>query len=353
MPTRESIDIAKVTEDIQEMTKQSQNIDEKIVSPTTTTTTTTVTLEETPKTTTTINPEKDEKEQEDTKDDEEAVVILETERDKTNEKPFEKKSDDIEPVEKIEETKSEKNEETDSKIERIEVDRIEINRVIEENLEIIKDINDNNSDDSDSDVELRKKSTKSGLGRSDSFSVKEQIEHIEKQIKELESKKISNGNENGLTINGKTNTDIESTVKNYEQSDTRLSIQANRRSFFKNMVGNNGNDSHSGVKIEIKELPREQKEIEVVKLTDPPIEINSVLKDPVKIVELHISEPIKQIPEIVDEININPLPKPRRHSSVQNKISNGNNQLNFHNKNDDYKESVVDKNSQIFRGDSL
>lgn len=186
--------------------------------------------------------------------------------------------------------------------EKIEIDKVEITRVVEEKIEIITDINENPESE---EVELRKKG--SGISRSDSFSVKEQIEQIERQIKELESKNLTNNNNNNNNNNNATTVTVEE-MKFAEPTDSRLSIQAKRQHFFKNMVSNDSN-----VKIEIKELPREQREIQVVKLTDPPVEIEAP-KEPVKIVELHISEPIKRVPEIVDDFNVNPLPKPRRHS---------------------------------------
>lgn len=163
---------------------------------------------------------------------------------------------------------------------------VEYQRTSQEKIEIIKDT-------SEEEVCLRRKGSSSTLSRSDSFSVKEEIEKIEKQIKALESKNASKeydgAEDNALT-------------------SPRLSIQANRRHFFENMVSN----GQSGVKIEFKELPREQKDIHVVRLTDAPLPV-AAPREPVKVIELHISEPIRQKPELSE---INPIPKPRRHSAL-------------------------------------
>ncbi|XP_071578443.1 uncharacterized protein [Temnothorax nylanderi] len=180
----------------------------------------------------------------------------------------------------------------DSVIEKDPVD-IEYTRASQEKIEIIKDI-----DEESGEVCLRKKGSSSTLSRSDSFSVKEEIEKIEKQIKELESKNASKEQEN-----------IDDTYQDDSITSTRLSIQANRRHFFENMV-----DGPSGpIKLEFKKLPREQKDIHVVRLTDPPIPV-AASRDPVKVIELHISEPIRHKPELLDEVN--PIPKPRRHSAL-------------------------------------
>lgn len=176
-------------------------------------------------------------------------------------------------------------------IEKDSVD-IEYRRTSQEKIEIIKDI-DQESDE----ICLRKKGSSSTLSRSDSFSVKEEIEKIERQIKALESKNASEEQEN---IDVHHDDSITS---------TRLSIQANRRYFFENMV-----DGPSGpIKLEFKKLPCEQKDIHVVRLTDSPIPV-AASRDPVKVIELHISEPIKHKPELLDEIN--PIPKPRRYSAL-------------------------------------
>ncbi|EZA61548.1 hypothetical protein DMN91_004313 [Ooceraea biroi] len=164
---------------------------------------------------------------------------------------------------------------------------VEYERTSQEKLEIIKDI------DQDSDeVCLRKKGS---LSRSDSFSVKEEIEKIERQIKALESRQEQES--------------IDDAHDDESAASGRLSIQANRRHFFENMV-----DGPSGpVKLEFKTLPCEQKDIHVVRLTDPPVPV-AARRDPVKVIELHISEPIKRKPELLDEVN--PIPKPRRQSAL-------------------------------------
>lgn len=170
---------------------------------------------------------------------------------------------------------------------------IEYRRASQEKIEIIKDI-DQESDE----ICLRKKGSSSTLSRSDSFSVKEEIEKIEKQIRALESKNASNEQEN-----------IDDSCQDDPITSTRLSIQANRRQFFENMV-----DGPSGpIKLEFKKLPHEQKDIHVIRLTDPPIPV-ATSRDPVKVIELHISEPIRHKTELLDEVN--PIPKPRRHSAL-------------------------------------
>jgi len=170
---------------------------------------------------------------------------------------------------------------------------IEYRITSQEKIEIIKNI-DQESDE----VCPRKKGSSSTLSRSDSFSVKEEIEKIERQIRALESKKVSKEQEH-----------IDDICCDDPITNTRLSIQANRQQFFENMV-----DGPSGpIKLEFKKLPREQKDIHVIRLTDPPIPI-AASRDPVKVIELHISEPIRHKPELLDEVN--PIPKPRRHSAL-------------------------------------
>lgn len=169
----------------------------------------------------------------------------------------------------------------------------EYRRASHEKIEIVKDI----SQESDG-VCLRKKGSPSTLARSDSFSVKEEIEKIERQIKELESRNASKEQEN-----------IDDVYQDDSITSTRLSIQETRRQFFENMV-----DGPSGpIKLEFKKLPREQKDIHVIKLTDPPIPV-ATSREPVKVIELHISEPIRHKTELLDEVN--PIPKPRRHSAL-------------------------------------
>ncbi|KYM96798.1 PREDICTED: uncharacterized protein LOC108779066 [Cyphomyrmex costatus] len=170
---------------------------------------------------------------------------------------------------------------------------IEYRRTSQEKFEIVKDV-EQKSDEAC----LRKKDSSSTLSRSDSFSVKEEIEKIERQIKALEDKNTSKEQEG-----------IDDTCYDDSTTSTRLSIEANRRQFFENMV-----DGPSGpIKLEFKKLPREQKDIHVVRLTDSPIPI-AASRDPVKVIELHISEPIRHKPELLDEVN--PIPKPRRHSAL-------------------------------------
>jgi len=175
---------------------------------------------------------------------------------------------------------------------------IEYNRTSQEKIEIIKDV------DSESDeVCLRKKDSSGTLTRSDSFSVKEEIEKIEKQIKALESRNKASKEQENIDNDACHDQDHD------QVTNTRLSIQTNRRHFFENMV-----DSPSGpIKLEFKKLPCEQKDIHIVRLTDPPIPV-AAPRDAVKVIELHISEPIRHKPELLDEVN--PIPKPRRHSAL-------------------------------------
>ncbi|XP_032670479.1 uncharacterized protein LOC116843815 [Odontomachus brunneus] len=190
-------------------------------------------------------------------------------------------------IETVEEKSNESVAEKDSVERRDDSIDVEYQRTSQEKIEIIKDTNEE-------EVCLRRKDSSSTLSRSDSFSVKEEIEKIERQIKALESKNAykEHGEEedNALT-------------------SPRLSIQANRRHFFENMVSN----GQSGVKIEFKELPREQKDFHVVRLTDAPLPV-AAPREPVKVIELHISEPIRHKPELLNEVN--PIPKPRRHSAL-------------------------------------
>jgi len=203
-----------------------------------------------------------------------------------------------ETLEKTEVKVNEKSNEEQSNIiakDSIEKDLVDIEyrRTSQEKIEIIKDV------DQESDgVCLKKKGPSSTLSRSDSFSVKEEIEKIERQIKALESKNASTEQEN-----------MDDMYQDDPITSTRLSIQANRRHFFENMV-----DGPTGsIKLEFKKLPCEQKDIHVVRLTDPPVPVTTS-RDPVKVIELHISEPIRHKPELLDEVN--PIPKPRRHSAL-------------------------------------
>lgn len=68
--------------------------------------------------------------------------------------------------------------------------QVEYCRTSQKNIEIIKDVDQTNSLELD-DISLRRKSSSSTLSRNDSFSVKDEIEKIEKQIKALETKNAS------------------------------------------------------------------------------------------------------------------------------------------------------------------
>lgn len=221
-----------------------------------------------------------------------------TESDSKDEIRVKNNSEHQKSMEKDTDSTEVKSKETEAKDGEEENIKIEYRRTSQENLEIIKDVNEINSTDELEEVCLRRKSSSGTLSRSDSFSVKEEIEKIERQIKALETRSSSKDS------SSEGNTDELNT-------SSRQSIQANRRHFFQNMVDDE--NGKASVKIEFKELPREQKDIHVIRLTDPPVPV-AAPRDPVKVIELHISEPIKQKPEILDDVN--PLPKPRRHSAL-------------------------------------
>ncbi|KOC68596.1 hypothetical protein WH47_06387 [Habropoda laboriosa] len=188
---------------------------------------------------------------------------------------------------------------TEEPVKRNEEDiQIEYRRTSQENIEIIKDVDQVNSLSELDDVCLRRKSSSGTSSRSDSFSVKDEIEKIERQIKALETRNASRESSEERNANSL-------------PENTRHSIQENRRHFFQNMV-ENGNDK-GAIKIEFKEFPREQKDIHVVRLNDSPVPIVAS-REPVKVIELHISEPIRQKAEILEDVN--PIPKPRRHSAL-------------------------------------
>ncbi|XP_011869588.1 PREDICTED: uncharacterized protein LOC105562983 [Vollenhovia emeryi] len=275
----EPIDIARVTEDIGEMKKTCEELNE--VSP------------RKEKEQTQLDPKIEDNIMKNIEETETCDISKEEERKSPSE---EKTTLNTDETSKKTESETRINEKSNiiakDSIEKDPVD-IEYRRASQEKMEIIKDV-DQESDE----VCLRKKGSSSTLSRSNSFSVKEEIEKIEKQIKELESKHASKEQEN-----------IDDLYQDDPLTSTRLSIQENRRHFFENMV-----DGPSGpVKLEFKKLPREQKDIHVVRLTDSPIPL-AASRDPVKVIELHISEPIRHKPELLDEVN--PIPKPRRHSAL-------------------------------------
>ncbi|XP_043258220.1 uncharacterized protein LOC122400702 [Colletes gigas] len=267
-------DIASVTENIDEMTKKSKNLDEGANEANETSIESisgdmqsleTVTVKDSPVETTKYK----------TEDTKNSVRTEQTESENitTEDKGKTKEVDSEDPV------------------------QVEYHRTSQENVEIIKDVDEVNLPSELEEVCLRSKSSSGSLSRSDSFSVKEEIEKIERQIKALETKNASRESSEEKSVDS-------------QQGNTRQSLQANRRQFFQNMVDDeNGKDS---IKIEFKEFPREQN-IHVVRLNEPPVPV-AVSTEPVKVIELHISEPIKQKPEIVDDVN--PIPKPRRHSAL-------------------------------------
>lgn len=63
----------------------------------------------------------------------------------------------------------------------------------------------------------------------------------------------------------------------------------------------------------------------MVRLNDSPIPVIAP-REPVKVIELHISEPIRRKPEILEDVN--PIPKPRRHSALNLNDSQSNMILN-------------------------
>lgn len=278
----EPSDIARVTENIDQMTKKSKNFDREQANIVDTDT------------------DRENKPSEEiateiasiksTEDKENIANSYEMEASKEK-NVIEKERDQLESSTTKEEEETSKkpdNEEDAAKdaAEKNEHVRVEYHRTSHENIEIIKDV--------DRDGSL----SEDALSRSDSFSVKDEIEKIEKQIKALETRNASRDSSEEKDAN-----DL--------HENTRQSIQANRRNFFQNMVENE-NDT-SAIKIEFKEFPKEQKDIRVVRLNESPVP-TTAHREPVKVIELHISEPIRQKPEILEDVN--PIPKPRRHSSL-------------------------------------
>lgn len=268
----EPSDIARVTENIDQMTKNSESFDRER----------TIDTDTDPKLT------EQTKSTEDTENTENSREIDES----TDKNVIEKNQNELESSTTKEE--EEDNEDGEKKNEHV---RIEYHRTSHENIEIIKDVDRDDSLSEDVCLE-RKSSADYALTRSDSFSVKDEIEKIEKQIKALETRNASRDSSEEKDAN-----DL--------HENTRQSIQANRRNFFQNMVDNE--NDRSAIKIEFKEFPKEQKDIRLVRLNESPV-TTIAPREPVKVIELHISEPIRQKPEILEDVN--PIPKPRRHSSL-------------------------------------
>lgn len=230
----------------------------------------------------------------------------------------------------ITDTAEDSNENTNNSLNDISIDdaslKVELKKEMDECVEIVKDV-DLIEDIDDIDVVLRKKESLGNLSSNESFCVKEEIEKIEKQIKLLETNKIRSRTCSLSNYDDDDDDDILDNVS-LQRSASRRSLQENRRNFFRDLTRNNKNDR---VKIEIKELPREQNDIKIVRLSESPTcnvsaTINNELEKPVKVIELHISEPIKRKPEFtISEKDINPIPKPRRHNALQ---INNNNQIN-------------------------
>ncbi|XP_006616750.1 uncharacterized protein LOC102675133 [Apis dorsata] len=284
----EPIDITRVTENIDDLTKKSKNLDQEV-------------NEEKENSILSSNdvPSK--------KTEDNLTKIIETNANTQNKEKtcIEEKPIDMEQLESkislIEDYKKSEKDFEQSKKEEEDI-QVEYCRTSQKNIEIIKDVDQTNSLELD-DISLRRKSSSSTLSRNDSFSVKDEIEKIERQIKALETKNAS---------------------KNCsEEKNIRNSIQENRRHFFQNMVEiDNDKDP---IKIEFKEFPKEQKDIHVVRLNDSPISVVAS-REPVKVIELHISEPIRRKPEILEDVN--PIPKPRRHSALNLNDSQSNMTLN-------------------------
>lgn len=286
----EPTDITRVTENIDDLTKKSKNLDQE------------------------VNKEKENSilssnDISSKKTEDNLTKIIETNAniEKTS---IEKKLVDMEQLESkisvIEDYKESEKDFEQSKKEEEDI-QVEYCRTSEKNIEIIKDVDQTNSLELD-DISLRRKSSSSTLSRNDSFSVKDEIEKIERQIKALETKNAS---------------------KNCsEEKNIRNSIQENRRHFFQNMVETD-NDKDP-IKIEFKEFPKEQKDIHVVRLNDSPIPVIAP-REPVKVIELHISEPIRRKPEILEDVN--PIPKPRRHSALNLNLNDSQSNMTLNNKN--------------------
>ncbi|XP_074098064.1 uncharacterized protein LOC141526834 [Cotesia typhae] len=227
--------------------------------------------------------------------------------------------------------------------------KVEIKKQEETRCEIIKDV------EIVEDKTLLRKKSKESIGSDSSFSVKDEIEKIERQIKLLEATKAINNDEKAAL---RTRTYSLTDEDNYDTpgrrlirgSSSRRSLQENRRNFFKELtsrssnninINNNINHSNDRVKVEIKELPRQQNDIKIVHLTDE-VEHHdngeeTVDNSAVKVIELRISEPLKVKSDFNFEVN--PIPKPVRHNSncSLDKMStvniNNNNNIDNNNKN--------------------
>ncbi|XP_076644981.1 uncharacterized protein LOC143354599 isoform X2 [Halictus rubicundus] len=291
----EPSDIARVTENIDEMTKKSKDLVEDIDAD-----------------------EKQDKSVEsvtDASSSTEATTTKDSPVESTEVNAEEKSpSEGTECTEEKSETELRSSPAKDEEVtEKVEEDvRVEYRRNSRENVEIMKEVEELPPTEPE-EVCLRRKSSSDSLSRSDSFSVKEEIEKIEKQIKALEARNSVKESEDD------------------QLGNTRLSLQANRRHFFQNLV----DTEEDAIKIEFKEFPREQKDIHVVRLNDSPVPVPAP-REPVKVIELHISEPIKQKAEIVEDVN--PIPKPRRHSALS--------------LNDTRSRSVVSTEERISRNDT-
>ncbi|CAD6243810.1 GSCOCG00013150001-RA-CDS [Cotesia congregata] len=183
--------------------------------------------------------------------------------------------------------------------------KVEIKKQEETRCEIIKDV------EIVEDKTLLRKKSKESIGSDSSFSVKDEIEKIERQIKLLEATKAINNDEKAALRT---------------RTSSRRSLQENRRNFFKELtsrssnnvnINNNINHNNDRVKVEIKELPRQQNDIKIVHLTDE-VEHHdngeeTADNSAVKVIELRISEPLKVKSDFNFEVN--PIPKPVRHNS--------------------------------------
>ncbi|XP_043669427.1 CUE domain-containing protein 5-like isoform X2 [Vespula pensylvanica] len=226
----EPIDISRVTENIDEMTKRSQ----ELVETSNENTESSVQLISKDETNTQNVIEKSVVEEsiaESTKNEQDAKIrVVQIESEKNQESLVEQKqeTDIVQKEEKIKEASDKETASHENQTNKESDIDIEYCRKEEDKVEIIKDVNEINSKE-ELDVCLRRKDSADRLSRSDSFSVQEEIKKIERQIQALESKNSSRDSTD------QTSDDI---AADRTSNNTRLSILANRRHFFQNMVDN-------------------------------------------------------------------------------------------------------------------
>ncbi|XP_043280282.1 uncharacterized protein [Venturia canescens] len=293
----EIVDIARVTENIDEMTKRSRELDDNVESTCSTRASNGVDDEKAREQSEGANKfSPDEKTEEALRMDDEG----ETESRKSSTQVVEiedgKAEETSESVTSPEEGRSKSCElKDDNEQKKNEVDvGVELRRRSDDRaIETLKEAEVYSSTE---EFTLTRRKSSGNLSRSSSFSVKDEIEKIERQIKILESTKARDSSD-------------EEVSDNFERAGTRMSLRETRNNFFRELTENDR------VKVQLKELPREQNDIRIVRIEDPPISTDGPT-EPVKIIELHISEPIRQKPAIIVDRDINPIPKPRRHSNL-------------------------------------